>query len=320
MQSKHILVTGCAGFIGSHLSEKLLKSDFRVTGIDNFDNFYSKDLKRRNLEVSLASERFKFFELDIRNFKDLEEKLNDHYDIIIHLAAKAGVLPSIQLPFEYSDTNINGTLNLLEFARIKGIGDFIFGSSSSVYGINKNVPWVENDLDLKPISPYAATKLNGEILGQVYSSLYSIRFIALRFFTVYGPRQRPDLAIHKFTKMIMEEIPIPFFGNGLSKRDYTYIDDILKGIIGAIAYSGSIFSIFNLGNNNPVTLDELIRTIESVTGKKAIIKRTPNQKGDVPVTCANIEKAQKLLDYQPIVNLAEGISSFYKWYLSSSDH
>jgi UDP-glucuronate 4-epimerase len=314
MESKHILLTGGGGFIGSQLSEKLLSLGHRLTSIDNFDNFYSSDIKRKNLDVALMNSNFRFLELDIRNYKGLMEQLEDKYDLIIHLAAIGGVLPSIQYPLEYTETNIMGTQNLLEFAKNKGIQRFIFASSSSVYGVNSNVPWSENDNVLRPISPYAATKVSGELLGRVYSSLYNIQFLALRFFTVYGPRQRPDLAIHKFTKMIDAGSQIPFFGDGKSKRDYTYIDDIVNGIVGAIGYEDSNYEIFNLGNNNPVTLLELVEIIESVVGKKAILERLPIQIGDVPITYANIGKAQRLLGYQPTKNLKEGISSFYEWF------
>jgi len=314
MQSKHILLTGGAGFIGSHLSEKLLSLGYRLTSIDNFDNFYSADIKRKNIVGSLQHRNFQFVELDIRNYKNLNEKLDANFDIIIHLAAKAGVLPSIKKSLEYSETNIIGTQNLLEFARNKNICKFIFGSSSSVYGVNPNVPWSENDNVLLPISPYAATKVSGELLGQVYSSLYNIQFLALRFFTVYGPRQRPDLAIHKFTKMIIDGTQIPFFGDGHSKRDYTYIDDIVNGIVRSLGYKESNYEIFNLGNNYPISLIELVQTIESVIGKKAIIKMLPNQKGDVPITFANIDKAQTILGYKPITNFNEGLRSFYEWF------
>lgn len=314
MQSKHILLTGGAGFIGSHLSEKLLSIGYKVTAIDNFDDFYSLDIKKRNLQVSLLHSNYRFVELDICKFQGLNENLLDNYDIIIHLAAKAGVLPSIQKSFEYTETNINGTQNLLEFAKNKGILKYIFASSSSIYGVNTRVPWSENDNDINPISPYAATKVSGELMGHVYTYLYNIQFMALRFFTVYGPRQRPDLAIHKFTKMIVEGYPIPFYGDGLSKRDYTYIDDIVNGIVGAIGYEDSNYEIFNLGNNNPVTLIGLVEIIESVVGKKAILERLPNQIGDVPITYANIEKARKHLGYQPTMDLKDGINSFYKWF------
>ena len=317
MQSKHILLTGGAGFIGSHLSEKLLSLGHSLTSIDNFDNFYSSDIKKKNIEVSLLQSNFKFIELDIRNYKGLCEQLKDNYDVIIHMAARAGVLPSIQRPFEYTETNIIGTQNLLEYAKNKGIKRFIFGSSSSVYGINPNFPWSENENVIRPISPYAATKVSGELLGQVYSSIYNFQFLALRFFTVYGPRQRPDLAIHKFTKMIVEGSSIPFFGDGQSKRDYTYIDDIVNGIIGVLDYEATNYEIFNLGNNHPISLSELVETIESVVGIKAVIERLPNQIGDVPITYANIDKAQNLLGYQPTTILKEGICSFYEWFKST---
>jgi UDP-glucuronate 4-epimerase len=318
MSSKNVLLTGGAGFIGSHLSEKLLSLGYGITVIDNLDNFYSPVIKKKNLEISSKNSNFRFVELDIRDYKGLNDKLLDNYDLIIHLAAKAGVLPSIQNPLEYTNTNIIGTQNLLEFAKNKGIKKFIFGSSSSVYGVNANIPWSENDNVLKPISPYAATKVSGELLGQVYSSLYEIQFLALRFFTVYGPRQRPDLAIHKFTRMIIDRTPIPFFGDGLSKRDYTYIDDIINGIMGSLVYEDSKYEIFNLGNNNPISLTELVNTIESVVKEKAIIKMLPNQVGDVPITYANIEKAQKRLNYRPSTSLKDGISSFFEWFKTNN--
>jgi len=318
-QSKHFLLTGGAGFIGSHLSEKLLSLGHKVTSIDNFDNFYSSIMKKKNLEISMTYSNFRFSELDIRNFNGLAEQLNESYDAIIHLAAKAGVLPSIQNPMEYTETNIIGTQNLLEYAINKGIKRFIFASSSSVYGLNPNVPWSENDNVLMPISPYAATKVSGELLGRVYSNIYGMQFLALRFFTVYGPRQRPDLAIHKFTKMIMDGSPIPFYGDGQTKRDYTYIDDIVNGIVGAIGFTESNYEIFNIGNNKPISLADLVKTIENVIGKKAKLKMLSNQIGDVPITYASIEKAHNLLNYTTTKNMNEGIQLFYNWYKTNAN-
>jgi len=308
----NILITGAAGFIGSHLSEKLLSEGHIITAIDNFDTLYSSDVKRKNIEIALTNKNYTFEELDINNIKDLES-LNQRFDTIVHLAAKAGVLLSIEEPLKYTQTNIVGTQNLLEFAKQRNIKKFIFASSSSVYGVNKNVPWSESDNVLKPISPYAASKVSGELIGQVYSSLYQIQFLALRFFTVYGPRQRPDLAIHKFTKLIANEQPIPLYGDGNSKRDYTYVDDIVNGIVSCLKYESSLYEIINLGNNSPVTLLELIQTIERVVGKKAIYNKLSVQMGDVPVTYANIDKAINILGYQPSVKLNDGISKFYEW-------
>jgi len=309
---KNILITGAAGFIGSHLSEKLLAEGHKITAIDNFDAFYSSYVKRKNIVIALANTNYTFKKLDITNNKDLES-LDQQFDTIIHLAAKAGVLPSIKEPLKYTQTNIVGTQNLLEFAKLKGIKKFIFASSSSVYGVNKNVPWLESDNVLNPISPYAASKVSGELIGQVYASLYKIQFLALRFFTVYGPRQRPDLAIHKFTKMIAIEQPIPFYGDGSSKRDYTYVDDIVNGIAACLKYESSLYEIINLGNNAPVSLTELVQTIEEVVGKKAIYNKLPDQIGDVPVTYADINKAGNILGYQPSVKLNDGIKIFFEW-------
>lgn len=314
VQLKHILVTGGAGFIGSHLCEKLLLQNFKITCIDNFDAFYNISIKKKNIENALLHPNYQFIQLDIRNMADLELQLRENYDVIIHLAANAGVLPSIKSPLVYTQTNIVGTQNLLEFAKNKNIKKFIFASSSSVYGVNDNVPWSESDNVLKPISPYAATKVSGELIGQVYSSLYNIQFLALRFFTVYGPRQRPDLAIYRFTKMINDGLPIPFFGDGSTQRDYTYIDDIVSGIIATLNYEKSLYEIINLGNNRPVTLIKLVQIIEMVVGKKAIINKLPNQIGDVPKTYANIEKAENIIGYSPSIKLEEGISLFYQWF------
>lgn len=317
MRHSHILVTGCAGFIGSHLSEKLLLAGLTVTGVDNFDSFYSKEAKLKNIQNCLSNDRFKFIEGDVSDANFLENKLSSEYGSIIHLAGKAGVLPSIKNPIDYCYNNIIGLVKLLEFAKSNSIKKFVFASSSSVYGINSSVPWVENDETLVPISPYAVTKLSGELLGKLYSSLHDIQFLALRFFTVYGPRQRPDLAIHKFTKMIMEGSPITLYGNGNTKRDYTYIDDTVQGIVSALNYEDTKFEIINIGNNTPVTLLELVESIEKAVGKKAGRKYLPEQDGDVPVTYANIDKARKLLNYQPTIKLDTGMNLFYKWMKSN---
>ena len=308
------IVTGGAGFIGSHLVEKLLHNNWQVTIIDNYDPFYDKAIKRKNMESFLHHPDLTFLEADIRDYDSLKENLTGKYDVFVHLAAKAGVRPSIESPRLYQSVNVMGTQNLLEVCKSLNIKQFVFASSSSVYGVNPNVPWSESDFVLKPISPYASTKISGELLGHVYSELYGIRFIALRLFTVYGPRQRPDLAIHKFARKILENEPIPVFGDGSTRRDYTYVEDIVSGIIAAMSYDQSNYEIINLGNNRTVTLSEMIETIEKVFNKKAIINRLPMQPGDVPKTYANVSKAQRLLNYQPSLSFEEGIERFKEWY------
>jgi UDP-glucuronate 4-epimerase len=311
----HILVTGGAGFIGSHLVEKLLDQNHRVTAIDNFDPFYDRNIKESNLQKAKEHPLFQFIEMDICQEDSLNNLLKDDYFAIIHLAAKAGVRPSIINPKAYQQTNVYGTQNLLEFARRKNIQQFVFASSSSVYGVNPHVPWSEKDGQLFPISPYASTKISGELLGHVYSHLYDIRFIALRFFTVYGPRQRPDLAIHSFTKKMMNGEPIPFYGDGHTRRDYTYVADIVDGIVQALRYDQTRYEIINLGNHQTVSLAHLVQTMEEVLGKKAVINRLPEQPGDVPITFAEIEKAGRLLNYHPATKLEEGLSAFRDWFL-----
>lgn len=313
---KHILVTGGAGFIGSNLIKSLLKDNkYQITTIDNFDNFYSRKQKELNIQPFLQAKNFTLIEGDIRNYEDLKKAGN--VDIVIHLAAKAGVRPSILNPILYQDVNVSGTQNLLEFAREEGIKQFIFASSSSTYGVNENVPWQEEE-KLLPISPYASTKLSGEMLGHVYSHLYGIRFLALRFFTVYGPSQRPDLAIHKFFKSIINGEPIPVYGDGSTSRDYTFVEDTVKGIIAAITYDKTDFEVINLGNHRVVSLEELIKAVEETCGCEAIINRLPEQPGDVPRTFANISKAQTLLNYQPDTDLKTGLKAFHEWFKVNS--
>lgn len=314
---KRILITGAAGFIGSNLVRSLLKDGrYCVIGLDNFDPFYPRTEKEKNIIPFSEDKNFRFYEGDIRNQTDLDAL--DEIDVIVHLAAKAGVRPSIKDPILYQEVNVGGTQNLLEFARRRNIKQFVFASSSSVYGINKHVPWSEDD-KLMPISPYASTKLSCEMLGHVYSHLYGIRFLALRFFTVYGPGQRPDLAIHKFFRSIIENHPIPVFGDGSTSRDYTYIDDTVKGIEAAISYESSEFEIINLGNHRTITLHDLIESIENSCGKRAQIERQPEQPGDVPQTFADISKARKLLNYYPSTDLKTGLDNFYSWYLSTQN-
>ncbi len=306
----NILLTGCAGFIGSHLLERLLSDGHTVVGVDNFDPFYSRAIKNQNLE-HIDSEHFELIEADLADlptYAKIEFLFEGQsIDAIIHLAAKAGVRPSIEDPVGYQRANVIATQYLLEFAKKHAIKQFVFASSSSVYGVNPNVPWREDDFVLEPISPYASTKVSGELMGHVYSKLFGIRFLALRFFTVYGPRQRPDLAINKFVRLISEGKPIPVFGDGSTRRDYTYIDDIVEGIIGALHYEKSDYEIFNLGNDQTITLAEMIKVIEEVLGKTAIIDRQPEQPGDVPQTWADISKSKEELNFNPKIQLKTGI-------------
>ena len=311
---KKAIVTGGAGFIGSHLVEKLLRNNWQVTVIDNFDPYYDIEFKKNNIKDAMTNPDFRLIEMDIRNYTQLREEITGTYDVLIHLAAKAGVRPSIKQPMLYQAVNVIGTQNLLELSRQLEIKQFVFGSSSSVYGINPNVPWSEEDYVLQPISPYASSKISAELLGHVYSKLYNIRFVGLRFFTVFGPRQRPDLAIHKFAKKILDSEPIPVFGDGSTQRDYTFVEDIVAGILAAVEYDKSPYEIINLGNNRTVSLSEMIATIEDSFGQKAIINRLPMQAGDVPRTFANISKAQELLGYNPTTNFEEGIEKFKDWF------
>jgi UDP-glucuronate 4-epimerase len=314
---KHYIITGGAGFIGSNLIRTLFRKEpgVKITCIDDFDPFYSVTIKQFNIKEFAGNPQFKLISNDLAKTagKELAEQITEPVDAIIHLAAKAGVRPSIQNPLSYQQANVIGLQNMLDFAREKKIKQFVFASSSSVYGVNDHYPWKENE-QLMPISPYASTKLSGEMLGHVYSKLFDIRFIALRFFTVYGPGQRPDLAIHKFTKAIVQGKPVTMYGDGSTSRDYTYVDDTVQGIMGAIHYTQSNFEIINLGNNYTITLKELIAAIEKVTGKQAVIERQPDQPGDVPRTFADISKAKQLLGYNPQTQLEEGLKKFYAWF------
>jgi UDP-glucuronate 4-epimerase len=315
---KRILVTGGAGFIGSTLVEQLLKGGHEVIIVDNFDPFYPRKIKERNISGFITNPGVTFIEQGIEHYALLEEKLRLHeFDLVVHLAAKAGVRPSILDPLAYQEVNVKGTQNLLEIARKRKIGQFIFASSSSVYGINRNVPWAEKDHVLLPISPYASTKVSGELLGHVYSHLFNIRFIALRFFTVYGPRQRPDLAIHKFAKAVRDGNPITMFGDGETYRDYTYVDDIVRGIVLAIDYDKTMYEVINIGNSDTVSLKKMIEVIERVFEKKAVIRQEPEQPGDVPVTFADVSKAASLLGYAPTTKFEEGITQFREWLLKN---
>jgi len=307
------LITGGAGFIGSHLVEALLAEGASVTVVDNFDPFYPEAHKRANLLRVALCPGFRLVEADIRDIAALRD-LAAPYDCIVHLAAKGGVRPSIADPLTYLQVNVAGTQNVLELARECSVPQFVFASSSSVYGVNPAIPWREADHVLLPISPYASTKVSGELLGHVYSYLYGIRFLALRFFTVYGPRQRPDLAIRKFAELILAGRPIPVFGAGDTWRDYTYIDDIVSGIRAAMAYRASNYEMINLGSNVPVKLLNMIRTLEDALGRKATIDFRSEQAGDLPSTYADISKAGALLSYRPATSFSDGIRKFVSWH------
>lgn len=311
------LVTGGAGFIGSHLVEKLLADGHAVAILDDFNDFYDPQIKRANIAAVAAD--VAVHQIDLRDSSRVRELFRrEKFDTIVHLAARAGVRPSIAAPQLYYDTNVSGTLHLLEAARAVGIERFIFASSSSVYGVSKVVPFSE-DLHLtQTISPYAATKIAGEFLCSTYSHLYNLRVVALRFFTVYGARQRPDLAIHQFTRRIAAGQPIDQFGDGSTRRDYTYIDDIIQGVTAALRYDGPMFDVFNLGESETIALRDLIAAIEAALGRKAKVNRLPEQPGDVPLTCADITKARKLLGYNPTTPLAIGLPKFVEWFRTTA--
>lgn len=309
-----ILVTGGAGFIGSHLVERLVGAGHAVAILDDFNDYYDPQIKRDN--ISAFSEDVPVHHVDLRDNAAVRNLFHGaKFDAVVHLAARAGVRPSIQFPQLYYDTNVNGTLHLLEAARVAGVERFVFASSSSVYGICKTVPFSEEQHLTQTISPYAATKMAGEFLCSTYSHLYKLRVVALRYFTVYGPRQRPDLAIHQFTKRIHAGQPIDQFGDGTTRRDYTYIDDIIQGTVAALKYEGALFDIFNLGENQTIQLKDLISAIEKALGKKAKINPVPEQPGDVPLTCADISKAKKLLGYNPTTPFDAGLPRFIDWFL-----
>lgn len=312
----NILITGGAGFIGSHLVDHLLtQGGWRVTVVDDFNDFYDPSIKRENVKTRLSNAEFQLKEADIRDREALRRVFGEtNFDCIVHLAARAGVRPSLTEPHLYLETNVNGTMNLLELARSSGTKQFIFGSSSSVYGINNKVPFSEDDPIFNPISPYAATKAAGELICHSYAHLYGLRIVCLRFFTVYGARQRPDLAIHKFAKLIAAGKPIPVFGDGTTRRDYTYIDDIIAGVRAAIDYDQSNYEVINLGESRTVELRELISILENALGERAEIDWQPVQPGDVPQTFADITKARRLLGYNPQTQIEEGIKRFVEWF------
>jgi len=307
-----VLITGAAGFIGSHLSEQLLADGLIVVGLDNFDDFYNPQIKRQNIKGCLKNKNFQLVEADIRDSAAMDKTVGSGVEIIVHLAARAGVRPSIEKPLLYADVNINGTMVLLEAAKKHKVNKFIFGSSSSVYGNNKKVPFSEDDNVDFPISPYAATKKAGELICHTYHHLYGISITPLRFFTVYGPRQRPDLAIHKFAQLIEQGKPIPVYGDGSMMRDFTYIDDIIDGTVAAMNKCTG-FSIYNLGESRPITVNDLIAEIEKALGKKAVKEYLPPQPGDVERTFADVTKAVNELGYKPNTTIQTGLAKFVEW-------
>jgi UDP-glucuronate 4-epimerase len=314
MTEKCVLVTGGAGFIGSHLTERLLKSGRKVICLDNFDPFYDPAIKRANLGLSLRHPDFTLVEGDIRDPNTLSEIFrSNEVATIVHLAAMAGVRPSVENPQLYNEVNILGTTNLLQQCRETGVAKFVFGSSSSVYGLNDKVPFSEDAAVGKTASPYGATKLAGEVLCHTYHHLYGIPTVCLRFFTVYGPRQRPEMAIHKFIRLVHEAQEVPVFGDGRSQRDYTYVDDIVDGIVSAMELDCQ-FEVINLGRSETVVLLEMIHLIEGALGTKARIKFLPLQMGDVPITFASVKRAGRLLGYEPAVSITEGIDRTVRWF------
>ncbi|MBN1560741.1 GDP-mannose 4,6-dehydratase [candidate division KSB1 bacterium] len=311
----NILVTGGAGFIGSHLVEKLLQEGHTVVCLDNFNDYYHPDIKQQNIQKALASPDYAVAKVDILHESDVAAVFNQrHFDAIVHLAARAGVRPSIEQPLLYERVNVQGTMNLLEQCRIHRIKKFVFASSSSVYGANEKVPFAESDPVDQPISPYAATKKAGELICYTYHHLYDISVNCLRFFTVYGPRQRPDMAIHKFTRLIYNRTPISVFGSGKSRRDYTYISDIIQGLTAAIHHCDG-YNIYNLGESKTVELMALVGLIQHALGIEALIEFRSDQPGDVPITYADVEKARRELKYDPQINIEDGIGYFVEWFL-----
>lgn len=312
MSGRGILITGGAGFIGSHAAAHFLREGWRVGVLDDFNDFYDPEIKRRNLAALPG--KIELFEGDIRDAAAVRRVFDPGWDVVLHLAARAGVRPSIKEPELYVQTNVAGTLHVLDAAVAAGAKKFLFASSSSVYGASNDVPFREDAPLRRTLSPYAATKAAGEQLCSTYSHLHGLPVVSLRFFTVYGPGQRPDLAIHKFTRAIWEGRPIEQFGDGSSRRDYTYVDDIVQGIVAAAAYEGEKYDVFNLGESETTPLSELIESIETALGKKAVIERKPEQPGDMPATWADISKARRLLGYAPATKISAGIPRFVAWF------
>ena len=317
MHMKTIVLTGCAGFIGSHLTEKLLAKGYRVVGIDNFDPFYDVRIKQRNMQGFAQNPNFEFLKVDLADVDALKAVFPAQTDLIVHLAGKAGVRPSIEDPQGYIRANVVATQNILDLMKLHGISRMAFASSSSVYGNTKETPFGEDMDASNPISPYAATKKTCELINYTYHHLYKMSIVNMRFFTVFGPRQRPDLAIHKFTKLIRSGAEIPMFGDGSTARDYTFVDDTVAGILGIVDYlfqHENVFEIVNLGNNSPVKLTDMIASIYAATGETPRIKQLPMHPGDVDITFANITRAQNLFGYRPQFDFNEGVKRFVAWY------
>ncbi|MDZ7375113.1 MAG: GDP-mannose 4,6-dehydratase [candidate division KSB1 bacterium] len=316
----YYFVTGGAGFIGSHLIERLLAENHHVWCLDNFNDYYPPEMKQKNLEVAQSHANFKLIQGDILDERLLTDIFqSQQFDGIIHLAARAGVRPSVQQPKLYEEVNVRGTLNLLEIARVFQVQKFIMASSSSVYGNNRKVPFSEDDPVDQPISPYAATKKAAELIGYTYWNLFNISVTCLRFFTVYGPRQRPDMAIHKFTRLIANDEEIPIYGDGSAQRDFTFISDIIEGVERSIERCQG-YHIYNLGDSRVVSLMQLLNLIEQNLGKRAKIKYLPAQPGDVRITYADIQKATDDLGYRPLVPIEQGIAAFVEWFLQYDNH
>jgi UDP-glucuronate 4-epimerase len=309
-----LLITGGAGFIGSHVADRRLARGDRVVALDDFNDFYDPGLKRRNVAAHAGDRNYRLVEGDIRDGSLLARLFEEEsFDAVLHLAARAGVRPSIAQPVLYEEVNVVGTLRLLEAAVARRVPRFLFASSSSVYGVNSRLPFSEEDPIERPISPYAATKRAGELHAFAFHHIHGLNIACLRFFTVYGPRQRPEMAIARFIACLEEERPIPFFGDGGSRRDYTYVDDVVDGIEAALSTQIS-FDIINLGGSHPVTLAGLVEAIEAATGRKAVLDRRPDQPGDVPVTYAAVDKAQRVLGFRARVPLEEGLRRSVAWY------
>jgi UDP-glucuronate 4-epimerase len=309
-----ILVTGGAGFIGSHLVDALLAQGEEILCLDDFNDFYDPAIKRANIRSHLASPKYRLIEGDIRHEATLSRIFSENsIEKVVHLAARAGVRPSLDQPLLYDEVNIRGTILLLEFARRHNVQQFVFASSSSVYGADIEVPFREDSRIYRTVSPYAATKYAGELVCYTYHHLYGTPMTCLRFFTAYGPRQRPEMAIHKFTRLVYEDKPIPFYGDGSTARDYTYIDDIIQGVVASIRRPFP-FEVFNLGESSAITFKDLVREIEAATGKKAKLDKLPPQPGDVQITCADVSKAARMLDYRPTTPIGQGLKKFVDWF------
>jgi UDP-glucuronate 4-epimerase len=308
-----VLLTGGAGFIGSHVADALLAIGTHVTAVDNFDPFYSRTTKLHNLKGAQLQPNFKLIEADIRDASRFGEVVQGQYDAVVHLAAKAGISPSVSDAVGYVETNCKGTVNLLEFARDRGIPQFVFASSSSVYAPGADLPWCEDTCPAEPINPYAATKLAGEVFGRVYAQLYGFRFIALRLFSVYGSRQRPDLVIHRFASAMSAGEQLWVLGGGETARDFTFAGDVVRGICAALQYRATNFEVINLGSGRMITLNEVIATLEVAMNTKARVETRAARACDLPRTCADITKAQRLLGFSPFTSFEQGVNDFVQW-------